>query len=359
MILYVWIFDGNIYRKSAVIDNATSIIWIKRFNSAGQFELYLRATEALVDLFEADEIMITRENDDTAMIVEKVELTTDYENGDYLTITGRSAESIIGRRIIPRQTTYNGTTENVIRQMITENVVNPSDEWRKMDLVSLETAHGWTETIEKQATGTNLLQTISDICVAYNYGFSLSFNGSDFVFKLYKGVDRSFAQNTQSYVIFSPEFENLGNTAFSRDISTYYNSVYVGGEGEGIERVIVNADKEDKEGLLLREKWLDCRNVSSKIEGGTLPYIEYASMLITQGKEELGVSKQTTNFSGEILVSSTYKVGVDYNLGDTVQIVNAYGFSGTAVVTEISEVEDENGNTIYPTLSKWTLDLNS
>lgn len=354
VILYLWEYQNGAFIRFAVIDNARSVIWIKRFNGIGEFEIYIRATDELLNLFTNDDVLITRDNDGGAMITETVKLTTDTENGDYLTISGRSAESIIGRRIIPKQANYSGTTENVIRQMMTDNIINPVDPWRKMDFISLGTARGWTESIDKQVTGKNLLETISDLCVSENYGFELVFSNGTFTFELFKGVDRTFDQTANQYVIFSPTFENLGNTEYSRDTTTYYNSVFVAGQGEGSNRYIVEADNEEKTGLFLREKWIDSRNTSRTTDDGELTVEAYRDLLIQQGKEELEIAKEKTTFGGEILNTNTYIYGVDYNLGDVVQIVNEYGITGTATITEIDEIEDENGYKIYPILSQWT-----
>ena len=73
-----------------------------------------------------------------------------------------------------------------------------------------------------------------------------------------------------------------------------------------------------------------------------------------QGAEELESTKETVEFSGEMLDVNQYRYGVDYNLGDKVSVVNEYGIKGTAIVTEITEVEDENGYKIVPTFSEWS-----
>ena len=69
--------------------------------------------------------------------------------------------------------------------------------------------------------------------------------------------------------------------------------------------------------------------------------------------DELAKVKELTDFSGEILAGNSYKYGIDYSLGDKVTVINEYGIRGTAVVSEITEVEDETGYSIYPTLSEW------
>ena len=78
-------------------------------------------------------------------------------------------------------------------------------------------------------------------------------------------------------------------------------------------------------------------------------------MLAEEGKEEIELHKVTTEFNGEILNYNNYTYGVDYNLGDKVSIVNEYGIKGNATITEITEVEDETGYRLIPTLSEWTV----
>ena len=354
MILYVWQFANGVFTRTNIIDNEKSVIWVKRFNDAGQFELYIPASTPMIELFTGDEIIITRDDSNAVMSVENVHLKTDAENGDYLTISGRSVECFLGRRIVPKQTTFQNTiAENVIRSLITQNVINPTVTNRKIDLITLGTAQGYTDVINKQVTGKNLLDTISSICKEQNYGFELLFVNGQFVFNLYKGVDRSYNQNVNTFVVFSPEFENIGNTEYSKDKTTLYNAVYVGGEGEGTNRVIVGVGTTS--GLTRREKWVDARNESSNTDAGTLTPTEYALMLSQQGAEAIKQATETTKFNGEIINYNSYIYGVDYNLGDIVQVTNEYGITGTATVTEITEVEDDTGYKIYPTLSEWSV----
>lgn len=354
MIIYVWEFSNGAFTRAAVVDHSTSVIWVKRFNDAGQFELYIPASTEMLELFTGEEIILTRDDSAAVMSVEKVHLQTDAENGDYITVSGRTVECFLARRIVPKQTTFQNTAaETVIRSLINQNVINPTTTTRKIDLITLGTAKGYADIINKQVTGKNLLDVISSICKDQSYGFELQFVNGQFVFELYKGVDRSYNQNTNTFVVFSPEFENIGNTAYSEDKTTLHNAVYVAGEGEGTNRIIVGVGSTS--GLKRREMWIDARNESSNTDAGTLTPIEYARMLSQQGKEEITKATETVQFDGEILNLNAYTYGVDYNLGDVVQVVNEYGITGTATITEITEVEDETGYRIYPTLSEWSV----
>ena len=129
--------------------------------------------------------------------------------------------------------------------------------------------------------------------------------------------------------------------------------MYVAGEGEGSDRKISEVNLENRTGLFLREKWVDAKTISSTTDGGTLRPTEYLQLLHDRGKEELKATQETTVFNGQILNLNSYKYGTDYFLGDKVQIVTDYGMTGTAHITEITEVEDDTGYKIYPTLSEW------
>ena len=358
MILYIWkwVNQQGKYIKDTVIDNATSIIWSKECWKAGYFELYLRATPEFMSLFHNNTTMITRSDRKEAMITEKVQLTTDAENGDYLTISGSSAEIMIGYRVFTKQWNYsNWYAESMIRDMINSQLITPDDLGRKIMLISLGENHGWDVKTSKQVVGKNLLTVISEVCESLQWGFELVFDNDDgrFTFELYQGEDHS-GQSMLPVVVFSPEYSNLGNTDYSRDHSTYYNSVYVGGEGEGSDRVIVN-ERTDRTGMFMRELWIDSRNTSSTTEGGTLTPTEYNNLLSAEGLEELELHKDTTTYSGEVFNTDMYKYGEDYNLGDKVAIENEYGIKATAIVSAITEFEDETGYRLYPTLTEWSV----
>ena len=127
-----------------VIDTYDSVIWTKRCFSTGDFELYLPATPKNITLLQVGNY-IYRSDDDTVMIIEKVQITTDYENGNYLTVSGRSLESILARRIIWKQTFYTGRFEDLIYKILNENAVNPTDTNRKISNLILDNKPGITD----------------------------------------------------------------------------------------------------------------------------------------------------------------------------------------------------------------------
>ncbi len=354
MIIYIWKYEltEGQFIKKMVIDNSQSVIWVTRYNECGEFEICLPADKNIIDLIASSEIMFTRDDSESAMLLEKIRLTTDEENGDTLILSGRTLESILARRVVCKQTQLEGTAESGIRQLLTENVINPKEIDRKIKLFRLYSeSDQWGDKLSMQVTGTNLLETVVDICKTFDYGFKVLHEKTALTFYLYKGSD------VTDKVIFSPEFGNLASTEFSTDYINSANLIYVAGEGEGSERKIVYYESDDAEeyqleGIFRKEYWKDQRDCSSKTDTGELLPAYYLSLLHSKGKEFYYSSlRPTTNYSGEII--SNYKYRLDYNLGDKVKIVNEYGIKATATITEITEVEDENGYSIFPTLSEW------
>ena len=353
MTLYVWKWEGGHFTKAVVIDYGSSTIWRKCYNTAGDFELYVRATPELMDLFHSYTTIITRPAHKEIMIVDKINLTTSIDDGDYLIVSGQSGESILGYRVFTKQWNYsNWYAESMIRDMINTQIIAPDDLTRAIALVRLGENHGWAVKTSKQVVGKNLLTVITDVCESFGWGFEMVWDGNSLTFELYEGANRSSGE--LPHVVFSSQYENLGNTEYSRDHSTYFNSIYVAGEGEGSDRVVVN-EKTGRAGLFLREMWVDARNTSSTTEGGTLTPSEYREMLLGQANEELELHKDTIYYNGEVFDTSVYTYGKDYFLGDKVTVVNDYGITGTAIVSEITEVEDSTGYRIYPTLTEWSV----
>lgn len=359
MILYLWKMNQATgkYERTYAIDTSSSVIWVQRYNDAGDFEIYIRASEQRRNQFYSYkyETFITRRDSDAVMIVEKIRIQTDEENGDYLIVSGRSAESILARRIVESQTNFTGLAENCIRRLITENIISPRNEKRKIDIFMLDDPQGFTDSIEIQITYTNLLEAVKMICKRFGYGFKVTWNGEKFVFSLYKGTDRSASQSAVDPVIFSPERENLLSSEYNYDRTGFATTVYVGGEGQGSARYTAASSYADSDGLFRRELFDDQRGISRTTSDGEMSVVDYNNALLARAREVLADSLYILNFTGDVLPNYGYTFGADYFLGDKVTARNAYGVSASSTISEVTEVEDETGYRIIPTFSDWSV----
>ena len=363
IIIYVWkrqneIINGSEvntdFEKVAAIDYATSVIWVSRYRECGEFEIYIPASKELVSLFQGD-VIFTRSDSDTVMILEKFKLTTDEESGDFLILSGRSLESIFERRVVKKQINLDGTLGEGVSNLITECCMNPDPFYsnRVISELRVNNLSEFTEPLSRQFTGDTMLSVFQELCTSYDCGFKLTCDRDPniFRFSLYRGLDKS------ETVIFSPQFGNLSKSEFTYDYTNYFNLIYTAGEGEGKDRVVIEYESDDVDyrsliGLNRREYWLDERNCSSNSEHPQSDTYYFAA-LQSIGKENCKELRPFVEFTGEIVDNGMYKYHVDYELGDTVLIENEYGIQAKAVINEITEVEDEEGYRIVPVLSQW------
>ena len=327
-----------------IIDNAASVIWTEKYIGAGDFEIYMPASEKAVNVL-CDDYYIVRPDTDRVMIIKNSKVHADTETGNYLTVTGPSLESILKRRIVWQQTNLSGKVELAVRRLITENIIDPSIPERKIPNFKLGDIQGFAETMEMQVTGDNLGETIDRRCKTYNMGYKVTLQDGYFIFDMYRGADRSYNQSANPYVVFSPDFENLLNSDYSFTGDTYKNVVLVAGEGEGLERKTKAVG--DASGLDRYEMYADARNNSTN--NGEISDTEYYANLAEDGKEILKENQATESFSGEVNYTEPYIYGRDYFLGDVVQVINEYGITATPTITETIEADDENGYSLIPT----------
>lgn len=343
-----------------ICDDYISIIWTPRYFKSGDFELYLPATDKNIASMKADYYVVRDKDiikDDSGiiyknvMIIEKIQVVTDVEEGNRLIVTGRCLKSILARRIIWQQTTLYGLAETALRSIITDNAINPSIESRKIDNLQLSVIKGFTDKINRQVTGDNLYDFIVEVCTTYGIGWEIFIQDDAFMIHFYKGEDRSYNQDVNPYVIFSAEYDNLLSTDYTYDKTNYKNVALIAGEGEGLARKTAVAG--EASGLDRYEIYVDSRNSSSN--DGNISESEYTELLIEEGNETLkdDANTITENIDGQVEPSGNYVYGQDYFLGDIVEVINEHGISATSRITEVIESEDENGPSTIPTFGTW------
>ena len=342
------------FKSVATIDVFESLIWTDRYCGYGDFEIYTPANESMKSVLQEDYYIYIKESEHL-MIIEDVEIDTDIEDGARMKVTGRSLESIIERRIIWGQTTLSGNFQNGIKKLLTENVILPSDENRKIPNFVFKDSTDEAITsleVEAQYFGENLYDSIVNLCNSKQVGYKILLEGSNFVFSLYAGTDRSYNQVKNPYVIFSPNFDNLLNSNFVKSMKTLKNVTLVAGEGGGSERktVSVNASENYGTGLSRREIFTDAKGVTKNVNGEEISDGEYINQLKQKGEETLSKNKMTTSFEGEIdSNSTTYKYEEDYFIGDIVQVENEFGYEARCRITEYVRSQSDSGIETYPT----------
>lgn len=345
------LLDKN-FQIRYILDNFTSLIWVIRYSAYGDFEIYTGMTDEIKNLFK-EGYYLTREDSDRCMIIEGFILTSDLDTGHQVIIQGRSLESILDRRIVWSQTLLDGYLEGQVEKLLNQNAISPSLHARKIPgLVFKYSGDPRIEALKIQAqfTGDNLYEAIKSICEAFQLGFKITLNNQNqFVFELYMGEDRSYAQEINPYVVFSPSFDNLIDSSYVESKTSLKTVTLVGGEGEGSDRKMLVTGDNTSSGLERRELFTDARDISSTTVDGELTTSEYSALLKQRGDEKLSEYREIKSFEGESETSILYRYGEDFFIGDIVQVENEFGFGGRNRVVEFIQSIDDSGQKAYPT----------
>ena len=231
-------------------------------------------------------------------------------------------------------------------------VLTKNNQGSTMDL-AIDATKNFNDSLNYQWMTTEVL-VISEICRLTGLGFKVTLNDKkQFVFKLYAGADRTYAQTENPYVVFSPKFENIANSNYLESKKEYKNVALVAGEGEGAERKTTSVG--EGSGLERRELFVDARDISTTTEDNvTLSDEEYKKQLAQRGDEKLAESVAAQSFEGQVEMTKMFEYGKDFFIGDIVQIANEYGMESRARISEIVTAIDTQGTVTYPTLSTVT-----
>lgn len=351
----IFILDKS-FDVIAIVDSYESFIWTDRFQQCGDFEFYSGVSDELLSVFALDSY-IRINGSDRVMIIEQNKIESNAEDGAHMTVTGRSLEQILMRRIVQKTVSLIGNFQDKIHELINDNIISPEDSARTIPNFIFEESTDpaiTSLTISAEYTGEELYSIIQSQCKEKRIGFKVTLNDQkQFVFSLFSGVDRSYDQDENDYVLFSPGNDNLASSSFVNTHANYKNVALVGGEGKSEDRVyelVGNAT-----GLDRRETFVDAGDLAQTIqtEDGEETYTdeEYSEMLINRGKEELAKTIVGDGFEAEADTELRYKYGRDFNIGDIVQLANEYGNNLSARVSEIVFSYSPDGYKSYPTFT--------
>jgi hypothetical protein len=367
MIDYVEI-RGTDTEIKGIIDVATSVIWHSVYFGVGDFEIYTAVTPEAVDLLKKGHF-VTRPNNDEVGIIERINVTTNEQDGYMIIAAGRFAKSILDRRLIykltgnsNKATTLYGNVETEVRRVVLENAINcPFDSKRNIPLlmlgdlsnIPLRIVDADGDAARKQVSYGNLLEYTDGVLEEYGLSSKCILGAGKLQYKVYRGINRSIENtNGNTPIIFSQEYDNLTSSEYLYDTTPEKNVALIGGEGEGTAR-FYSLVGGSATGLQRREIWVDASSISKTYKDTdetekTYTDAEYKTMLDAQGKQELTPLVATESFNGTIdITNGNWVYNRDFSLGDIVTVQdNNIGVYVNVRIREATEVQDENGYSV-------------
>ncbi|WMJ81978.1 siphovirus ReqiPepy6 Gp37-like family protein [Clostridium sp. MB40-C1] len=358
----LYIFNRDLELKG-ILDTFTSLRWIRRYYKGGEFELHCALNSNTLKLLQRENI-IYKKDDAEAGYIETRQLKIDNNGQEYLEIKGKFLTNYLDRRINWDRVNFNGKTEELMRKLVNDNAINPSNINRKIPNLILEALKGFNEDIKYQNSFGNILDCLENISNTSNLGYRnlLDIRNRKIIFDAYKGVDRTVNNGTIAPCIFSRDFENILEQEYMDSLNNYRNTTLIAGAGEGSTRKLTSI--EEGKGLDRYEMYVDARDLQDieqqeveKIdeEGNKtketidveIPWDRYKAQLLQRGKEKLEECNEIQTFNSRLNTNGNNVYKKDFDLGDIVTVVDKkWGIRIDARITEIEEVYEQQGLSI-------------
>ena len=352
MALMFYLLDHTMNMKR-IIETYKSAIWTERYYESGDFELYIPATPDIIQAvkYTVSQTQFIVRADDTRKcgMIENFKITTDAEDGNFVTISGRTLAALPFRRVATPQLTFNGSACKTAEMLFKKNLINPEDIRRKIYGLTFKNSvpAELDEVLTNQYNGDNVGEAIEAICKHLKIGYRALFDMSNksIEFELYAGTDRSTEQSDVPPVIFSNDFNNLLSSDYTVSVAEWKNAAQILGEGQGTGRM--KAVYGSAAGFNRREMYVNAQQTSTN--GAELTANTYINMLRDIGAQAVSEHRPTQETEADVAPNYGFILNRDYFLGDVVTVRNEYGVEITPRVLEIIEAQDENGYSIIPT----------
>ena len=353
----LYLLDRRLERTFGPIDDFVSLVWTERYFENGTFTLVLPLSRALFSAVMEARFLEVRGHSGLGRI-EKVRFSGPDGTG-HLTVSGRMAESLLGDRILPRGTVVSGALCQSLEALVEANACAGAGERAIPGLHVLSGVPTGAESlIMHEFPGGKQLDAFLYTVLGehgMSYRVTLNADGTALQFFLVRGLDRTQAQEENSFAVFSTSFSTIGEISFLYDTEDHRNYAVIAGEGEGEARVEVTLDLRTSPDEELRELFVDARDLRSVSGGTAMGAQAYRNLLLARGRERLSarsriaqvsgtaaayaVPEETAGTDGRAVHGGSMMAGVDYALGDLCDISSeSLGTVWSERVTEITYI---------------------
>lgn len=319
----------------AEIDNYSSLQWKRRWHQPGGFELHLSPSTQGAERLQKGHLVLLREE---AGIILHREIILQRDGTEQLIVTGRGLASVLGRRITvpPTGQAYDRLTaaaETIMKRYVRSNCTEPEDAGRVIDLLTIAPDQERGGSLTYQTRYKQLDDELQKLSNASGLGWDVRLDMASlrWEFDVQEGRDLTAGQTVLPPVIFSVDFDAVRSQSYTDSDIGYRNQAYVGGQGEGANRVVVEVG-EGRAGLERIETFVDARDLEDEAD------------LPERGQQKLLEMQRLTSFETEIMPRGPYVYREDWDLGDVVTVQNKrWGVSVDARVAEVLEVYEPGG----------------
>lgn len=377
---------SNSFVKQDLVEGYTSVIWTERYTDSGDFELVVPVNSKSAELL----MNVTFLGSDETEEVMQLE-TRSIEN-DQLSVTGFTLDDFLDNRPIridgaslAQASTLSGTPGLLLDyatissvgsfQLGMERLGGNYNEFSNLSFPRYLASIGHSEELIADGDETGAWQTnvpitygslkdaLKQIATTFQIGYGMYLveadeSGYALEFREYVGRNLTSDQTTYPVVQFSSSMDTLKNIKEMHSVAGYKNIAYVFSTsamaGAVVDPGVAYADASAEEAVDFDRRVILAYNSDIKYDGDDTEtnYNTYIKPALAKVAQDLLANNNYIRMvDGEIVPQTGCVYGVDYKLGDIVELLGPDGTKQKARVTEYIRSKDKNAERAYPTVS--------
>lgn len=340
-VLELWIYQEATHTVLGTLNTVEDMCVTTRYGDPGEIEMNLPVNP---DLILAPGMLVWVKGETEAYVIESTVLQ-ETEDGEFLEVRGRTASALLGRRALFEKKHYTGTGASIIKKMMDATFSAEKRKFPKF-YYTIDTTLGSRIDYDYETTAMTLMDAVIAVCKATGIGFRCAFNKytRDLTFSIYEGKDRTANTADSPAISFDAELGNIQKMSYTQSVEDKATVAYVLGEvGSSGVRKSLEYDPDLLTGYARFEVALESgksQTTENKDADGNyikLSAAQYDKLLRDYGMEKLADRDEARTTEGDLLATSQlFVLGVDYNVGDIVNVKNKrWGISDTSRITEL------------------------
>lgn len=349
-----------------VVNGITKKLWIERYSKNGEFSFTAPESSGIRKKLTVGSL-ISHVNTAEVMIVENHEINDKLGEDSEVIITGRSFETFLENRILGSNGpfpqfvstgtsglvadyTWNQAVRLISDQIITTYLNDPNDVLQYISVLTTVTGTGLS--IRRRfPKGKDAYSILLELLSVDKLGIKSVRPGSfsplpagniNTALIVHKGIDRTAS------LVFSYDNGEIVTADYLWTNKKLKNAVLVG--STWFYTVVLPPDA----GYYRRWMYLDAKQLDEEYTEPPVDPTQAAIIVEMQqrGVEALSAQNYVSLAKAEISRESLKaRYRIDFDLGDIVTVVGDYNQTSKMIITEYVEIEDETGESGYPTLS--------
>lgn len=337
------------------INDASSVLYTKRFKGYGTLEMYVPLTNENVQYCKVGNMLCIGSTGRYCYFILGIQPQKDENGFVKIKVVGRSLEYILANRILYTTHKYtNKALSYVMYNMVDVNFISVTDSKRRLSHLELEQGaytNLFGPVVTLQRLGKSVKDREDEICENYEYGYEIYFDikALKFIFRVLQPVNKTYNSGVQLPIIFDTETDDVLQSTYNYNAEAEKNVALVVGEAQDSTekdikvRAKVVVGNDTLAGYQRKEMYIDARDLQSESESDSgsveeMSQHDYEELLRNRGFVKLSENAVVQTLEANIrYYGSQYEYDVDYTVGDIVTIVDRD--INVMVNASISEVE--------------------